>query len=83
MKWRSTKTVTNWNYKSGVYSRWGQLTTYKKENGSYRVEGVRGDYQFLENATLVAGRFINQSDLNTFEKVAVIGNQVYLDLFKR
>ncbi len=69
-------------FKSGVYSRWGQLTTYKKENGSYRVEGVRGDYQFLENATLVAGRFINQSDLNTNEKVAIIGNQVYLDLFR-
>uniref|UniRef100_UPI003A935766 ABC transporter permease n=1 Tax=Flavobacterium beibuense TaxID=657326 RepID=UPI003A935766 len=69
-------------YKSGVYSRWGQLTTYKKENGSYRVEGVRGDYQFLENATLVAGRYINQGDLNNFEKVTIIGNQVYLDLFK-
>ncbi|CAM3263266.1 ABC transporter permease [Aequorivita lipolytica] len=68
--------------KSGVYSRWGQLTTYKKENGSYRVEGVRGDYQFLENATLVVGRYINQNDLNSFEKNAVIGNQVYLDLFK-
>jgi len=68
--------------KSGVYSRWGQLTTYKKENGSYRVEGVRPDYQFLENETLVAGRFINQSDLKTNEKVAIIGNQVYLDLFK-
>ncbi|MBK5212104.1 MAG: ABC transporter permease [Flavobacteriaceae bacterium] len=68
--------------KSGVYSRWGQLTTYKKENGSYRVEGVRSDYQFLENETLVAGRFINQSDLNNFEKIAIIGNQVYLDLFK-
>lgn len=68
--------------KSGVFSRWGQLTTYKKENGSYRVEGVRADYQFLENATLVSGRFINQSDLNTNEKVAIIGNQVYLDLFK-
>lgn len=68
--------------KSGVYSRWGQLTTYKKENGSYRVEGVNSDYQFLENETLVAGRFINQSDLNNFEKVAILGNQVYLDLFK-
>ncbi len=68
--------------KSGVYSRWGQLTNYKKETGSYRVEGVRGDYQFLENETLVTGRFINQNDLNNFEKVAIIGNQVYLDLFK-
>lgn len=68
--------------KSGVYSRWGQLVTYKKENGSYRVEGVRGDYQFLENESLIAGRYINQNDLNSYEKNAVIGNQVYLDLFK-
>lgn len=68
--------------KSGVFSRWGQLTTYKKESGSYRIEGVHSDYQFLENESLVNGRYINQSDLNTFEKVAVIGNQVYLDLFK-
>ncbi len=30
----------------------------------------------------MAGRYINQNDLNNFEKVAVIGNQVYLDLFK-
>jgi putative ABC transport system permease protein len=58
------------------------LTTYKNENGSYRVEGVRGDYQFLENETLVAGRYINQGDLEGYKKVAVIGNQVYLDLFK-
>ncbi len=68
--------------KSGVYSRWGQLTTYDNENGSYRVEGVRPDYQFLENESLVAGRYINQGDVASFEKVAVIGNQVYLDLFK-
>jgi putative ABC transport system permease protein len=68
--------------KSGVYSRWGQLTNYKKESGSYRVEGVGGDYQFLENETLVVGRYINENDLNSFEKNAVIGNQVYLDLFK-
>lgn len=76
------KNFDNLELKSGVFSRWGQLTTYKKENGSYRVEGVRGDYQFLENETLVAGRYINQGDLNSFEKNAVIGHQVFLDLFK-
>lgn len=76
------KNAEKLDLKSGVYSLWGQLTTYKKENGSYRIEAVRSDYQFLENATLVAGRYINQNDLNNFEKVAVIGNQVYLDLFK-
>lgn len=78
----TTKNETNLELKSGVYSRWGQLTTYKNETGSYRVEGVRPDYQFLENETLVAGRYINQGDVAASEKVAIIGNQVYLDLFK-
>ena len=76
------KNMEQLELKSGVYSLWGQLTTYKKENGSYRIEGVGSDYQFLENETLVAGRYINQGDINSFEKVAIIGNQVYLDLFK-
>ncbi|MAO07216.1 MAG: ABC transporter ATP-binding protein [Alteromonas sp.] len=69
-------------YKSGVYSMWGQLATYGKESGSYRIEGVRGDYQFLENETLTAGRYINQKDLENYEKVAILGNRVNLDLFK-
>lgn len=68
--------------KSGVYSIWGAMTSYGNENGSYRVEGVHGDYQFLENETMIAGRYVNQGDLHNYEKVAVIGNQVFLDLFK-
>lgn len=76
------KNTEKLEYKSGVFSNWGALTTYKNQNGSYRVEGVRADYQFLENETLTHGRYINQSDLDTYEKVAVIGNRVYLDLFK-
>jgi len=78
-----TKNEDQLEYKSGVYSRWGQITTYKTENGSYRVEGVLGDYQFLENATLTTGRYINQSDNDAYEKVAIIGQRVYLDLFKK
>ena len=69
-------------FKSGIYSIWAGMTSYKNESGSYRIEGVHGDYQFLENESLVVGRYINQNDLNSFEKVAVIGNRVYLDLFK-
>src|SRR5690606_13899431 len=34
------KNIDQLELKSGVYSLWGQLTTYKKENGSYRIEGV-------------------------------------------
>ncbi len=76
------KNIDKLEYRSGVYSIWGGLTTYKNETGSYRIEGVRGDYQFLENETLVAGRYINQKDLDEYEKVAIIGNRVYQDLFK-
>ena len=77
------KNIDQLEYKSGVYSRWGQMTTYKTENGSYRVEGVLGDYQFLENATLTTGRYINQNDINGYEKVAIIVQRVYQDLFKK
>ncbi len=76
------KNEDNLQYKSGVFSVWGALTSFGNENGSYRIEGVTGDYQFLEKESMVAGRYLNQSDLDGFEKFAVIGNQVFLDLFK-
>lgn len=77
------KNIDKLEYKSAVFSRWGQLTSYKTENGSYRVEGVLGDYQFLENATLTNGRYINKSDIDDYKKIAVIGQRVYQDLFKK
>ena len=76
------KNIDRLEYKSGVYSVWNGLTSYKGETGTYRVEGVRGDYQFLENETIVTGRYINQSDLDGYEKVTILGNRVYQDLFK-
>ncbi|RFN59618.1 ABC transporter permease [Marixanthomonas ophiurae] len=76
------KNIDKLEYKSGVFSNWGVLTSYNGETGSYRVEGVRGDYQFLENESIVAGRYINQSDLDGYEKVTILGNRVYQDLFK-
>lgn len=69
-------------FKSSVYRIWSGIINYGNETGSYRVEGVYPDYQFLENATLVAGRFINYSDQNNYEKVVAIGNKVKQDLFK-
>src|SRR5690606_32643753 len=35
-------------YQSSISRIWGGLVTYGKESGSYRVEGVYPDYQFLE-----------------------------------
>lgn len=68
-------------FKSSVFRIWNGLTSYKNESGNYRVEGVYPDYQFLENASLVAGRFLNRSDIDNYEKVVVLGYKVYTDLF--
>lgn len=69
-------------YKSAVYSVWSGNMVFKNETGTYRVEGVHPDYQFIENAAMVKGRFINQSDINNYEKHVVIGQKVANDLFK-
>ena len=69
-------------YKSAIYSVWSGNIVYKKETGTYRVEGVHPDYQFIENASIVKGRFINQTDMNNYEKNVIIGQKVEKDLFK-
>ncbi|NNM22031.1 MAG: ABC transporter permease [Flavobacteriaceae bacterium] len=70
-------------FKSSVYRIWSGVVTYGSESGSYRVEGVYPDYQFLENATLSHGRFINYTDHDNYEKVITIGHKVYSDLFDK
>ena len=69
-------------YKSAIYRIWNGVVTYKKESGSYRVEGVLPDYQFLENSSMTKGRYLNYLDHENYEKVVVIGNSVSNDLFK-
>lgn len=69
-------------YKTGIYNIWGGQTTYGKESGNYRIEGAYPDQQFIENASMVSGRFISQDDMDESRKIVVIGNQVKKDLFK-
>lgn len=69
-------------FKSSISRIWGGLVTYGKESGSYRVEGVYPDYQFLENASMAQGRYLNLTDNKNWEKVVVVGNKVKTDLFK-
>ena len=69
-------------YKAPLYQRWGSTITYKNEIGNYNVRGAVPDYQFIENADISNGRFLNQSDIDEFKKVVVIGNNVKKDLFK-
>lgn len=69
-------------YKSAFYTIWGGLVNYKNESGNYRIQGVMPDNQFIENADVSQGRFLNVSDIKETKKVAVIGNKVSQDLFK-
>lgn len=71
----------NFESASSMYRIWSGLITYGEESGSYRVEGVMSDYQALESASIVSGRFINQTDQKQFEKYVVIGQKVADDLF--
>ncbi|MGV6828257.1 MAG: ABC transporter permease [Flavobacteriales bacterium] len=69
-------------YKTSLYSVWRGQVVYKGELGNYRVEGAYPDQQFIENESMVAGRFVNQTDIRELKKVAVIGNQIKEDIFK-
>lgn len=68
--------------KSAIFSVWNGAVVFKKETGNYSVEGVHPDYQFIENASITNGRFINHSDVASYEKNVVIGKKVATDLFK-
>lgn len=69
-------------YETSLYAIWSAEISYKNETGSYRVRGAMPDHQFIENADMESGRFVNLSDLKENRKVAVIGRRLKQDLFK-
>ena len=69
-------------YKSGGYSNWGAQLVYKNEFGNFYIRGVDPDYQFIENANIVSGRFINQGDIDVARKVIVVSVKTQTELFK-
>ncbi|MFA5299430.1 MAG: ABC transporter permease [Lutibacter sp.] len=54
---------------------------YKGEHSNYVVRGVYPDYQLLESAEMMGGRFISYIDLKSKAKVVAIGRLVEKDLF--
>lgn len=78
----SQKHADELEYRSSLFRIWNGSINYQKETGSYRVEGVLPDYQFLENSSMMTGRFLNYNDHENYEKVVVIGKRVKDDLFK-
>ncbi len=69
-------------YESSRVRIWGAVISYKKESGNYRIEGIHPGFQFIENQSMVSGRFINQQDINEKNKIVAIGNKVKEALFK-
>ena len=69
-------------YETSLYSIWGAEISYKNETVNYQVRGAMPDHQFIENADIETGRFVNQADLDDTRKVAVIGRRLRQDLFK-
>ncbi|MFC4218745.1 ABC transporter permease [Flagellimonas marina] len=59
----------------------GISVNYGKEALIYGVQGVGPDFQFIDNASMVEGRFINYQDEVSTGKVAIIGNKIKKDVF--
>lgn len=55
--------------------------TYGQKKLSFSVRAVHPDHRFLENTIITKGRYINNTDIGEFRKVAVIGKIVNQDLF--
>ncbi|PIR14204.1 MAG: ABC transporter ATP-binding protein [Flavobacteriales bacterium CG11_big_fil_rev_8_21_14_0_20_35_7] len=62
--------------------RFNVRAIYKGEQNNYTVRGVYPDYQPLESAVMIEGRFISVLDLKKRAKVVAIGKLVEEDLFK-
>jgi putative ABC transport system permease protein len=78
----STK-VNHLEHHSAVFYGWNsKMMSYKNRHGSYTFRSCLPDHDYLENATILAGRFINNNDIKEFRKVCVIGTPVRDELFK-
>lgn len=71
------------NISGRFFLPWGSATvSYRNEYSSYDVISCMPDYQIIENASMVRGRFINDVDLQKNRKYAVIGEEEIEKLFK-
>ncbi len=70
-------------HSSAVFAGWNSKTmSYKNRHGSYTFRSCLPDHDFLENASILNGRFINENDIREYRKVCVIGTPVKEELFK-
>lgn len=58
------------------------LVKYGTESGSYQINGGEADDKFIENRTVISGRYLSPRDIKNQQNVAVIGRMVQRDLIK-
>lgn len=58
------------------------LLSYKTEYGTFDIFAITPGYKFVEQLTIIDGRFLNEIDINDYRKVVVLGRLVYEALFK-
>lgn len=55
---------------------------YKQQYGTFDVFAISPDYKYVEDLTMISGRFLNKNDQDKTRKVASLGRIVYEELFK-
>jgi len=58
-----------------------QQVNYRNEWGSFTIRSVHPGHQVIERTNVIAGRYINQLDIEHFRKVVVLGDLVADALF--
>jgi putative ABC transport system permease protein len=75
-------TIRDHEYMSARMFMGNNITSYKKEYGSFYLSPCHPDYGNIKQVEMVQGRFLNKLDVDEFRKAAVIGEKVRSDLFK-
>ncbi len=75
------KTVDGIEQASARYMVWNAGVNRGKEFNTYPIRAVHPGHQFIENSIILEGRFISPQDVAAQRKLAVIGEDVYSDLF--
>lgn len=52
-----------------------------ERSGSYNIQGDYPDFNKIDPATILAGRYVNKFDIDNYRKVAVIGKRIRDELF--
>lgn len=75
--------VAGVEYSSAREMVWNAKVTYKNEYNEYPIRAVNPGHQYIENTIIVKGRFLNNEDILSKRKLAVIGKDVVKDLFPK